>query len=175
MGQVSLNKIQQVKVSDIVDGQQLEKVLTVQKMPLGRHAEFFREIGKVPKTLSSLAKLFFGDSRKPATKEDFAEAAEERGDEISDSEDLSTEDIIDALVVLPDILADNWEDLIKAFSLLSGVAVEDLEPLDLDEATAVIVAAVEVNNFFGIGDRYRELLARKRLAQTQMTAPRKRK
>ncbi len=175
MEQVSLAKIKQVTVSDISDGTQKEKVLTVRKMPLGDMAEFFRELSKIPKTLGTVAKLLLGDSKKPVTKADFVEAAEERGEVITNDGEVSNDDIIDAVLSLPEILADNWDNLIKPLSLMSGVTIEDLIPLDFDEATVVIVAAIEVNNFFGIGDRYRELLGRKKLAQAAMTVPKKKR
>lgn len=173
MSKVSLPKIKEINVSTFEGGKQQEKTLTVMKMPLGRYAQFFEELEKIPETIKSIVKMFFGEG---ADKESFSKAASERGDEkeaqeIKESDDVTNDQMIEAIFALPSILTKHWNDLVALLSIASGIDKKELEDIDLDEATMVVVAIIEVNNFFGIGNRYKEILNRK--IQNQMTVPMK--
>ena len=174
MSNKSLPKIKKVVVSEISGEQQLERILVVSKMPLGRYGQFMQELEKIPETLKAVTKMFLGDGTK---KEDFQKAAEERGDseqakEISQSDEVTNDQMIEAVFSIPGILTKHWDDLVMMLSIASGVEEEVLRKIDLDEATQVVVAVIEVNNFFGIGDRYLEIMGRKANAQRgAMTVP----
>ena len=172
----SLPKVKKIKVTNVVAGQEHEKELIVTKMPLGRGAEFLRELAKIPKTIENIAKMMFGEPVKTA---DFVEAAKQRAQDPEQAEkiaasfgdDISNNDLIEAVFALPSILVEHWDDLVNLLAIASEIPVEELRKLDIDEATTVIFAVIEVNNFFGIGDRYREMLGRKKAAQQAMTIP----
>jgi len=143
-------------------------------MPLGRYGQFMEELEKIPGTIKTVAKMFLGDS---VQKEDFQKAAEERGDndhaeQIAQDSEITNDQMIEAVFAIPGILTKHWNDLVTLLSIASGVSEEDLKNIDLDEATQVVVAVIEVNNFFGIGDRYLEIMGRKANAQMgAMTVP----
>ncbi len=171
----SLPKVKDITVSTFEGGKQQDKTLTVIKMPLGRYTQFFTELEKIPETIKVITKMFFGEG---ADKEGFAEAAKERGDEegaekIEAADEVTNEQMIEAIFQLPSILTKHWGDLVELLAIASGLPKDDIEQLDLDEATTVVMAVVEVNNFFGIGNRYKELLFRKEAQR--MTVPQKKK
>jgi len=175
---VSLPKRKWIEVSDLSGDEETVKNFIVDKMPIGRYSEFWQELSKIPKTISNIVKMLFNE---PVTKEDFRAAATERGDdehaeEIAKSEEITNNQLIEAVFALPEILTEHWDDLVSALAIASGIDEKDLRQLDLDEGVQVIEAVIEVNNFFGVGDRCRELMGRKQAAQqAQMTVPNKRK
>ncbi len=147
-----------------------ETTLTISKMPLGRYATFLTELAKIPKTLSGIVKLFFDqpDATKVvlegAVEDGVVETKPAKQDEISD------EQFLEIIMSLPDILVNNWEDLIKLLHIASGIPEEEVRKLDLDEAVQVVVVVIEVNNFFGIKDRYQTLLEKVAISEQQKKA-----
>ncbi len=84
---------------------------------------------------------------------------------------------LDAMLEIPTILAKHWTEVVGLLAIASGIEKKRLEDLDLDEATMIVEAVIEVNNFFGIKDRYDKMMMRKVIAEKQqkpsMSAPRK--
>jgi len=175
---VSLPKRKWVEVSDLEGEEEAVKNFVVDKMPIGRYGAFWQELSKIPKTISNIVKMLFNE---PITKDDFQAAAAERGDheqaqEIAKSGEISNDQLIDAVFALPEILTEHWDDLVSALAIASGIGEDELRKLDLDEGVQVIEAVIEVNNFFGIGNRCQELMGRKQAAQQNpMTVPNKKK
>ncbi len=144
----SLPKIKKVEVSDVSGDTEAVKTLTVKKMPLGRYAAFWVEVAKIPKTVSGLLKALMGSGNMQKLATDLEET-------LNDPDAPVDDPVIDFLLELPNILVAHWEDLITIISIATGIEEEELNQIDIDEAVTVIMAAIEVNNFFGVRDRAR--------------------
>lgn len=151
-------------------GNEIELVIT--NMPIGRYAAFLDELAKIPKSLSGVVKMLFDEKPTQEELDEFGQAL------VSDGETESTGDnVVDALLELPIILAKHWSSLVKLLSIASDIPEEDLEVVDLDTAVQVVIAVVDVNNFFGIRDRYQDFMVKKAIASRKqnqkMSAPTK--
>ena len=161
----SLGKTKTITIIKIDEAKnETEKDLLVTKMPLGRYEPFLRELSKIPKTISGIVKVLFGDGQE-GMKDIEAGKEEQNQQEIEKSEDP----FIDAILSLPLILADHWGDLISLVSMASGIDEEEISEIDADEAMQIIVAIIEINNFFGLKDRYQTLLLNYAAANQKQT------
>ncbi len=147
----SLPKRIEVKYTDMAGEE--EKTAIVTKMPLGRYSQFFKDAEEIPQTVSEIAHLLFGGKVKE--------------ENLPDTEDP----VVDFFLEIPKILTKHWQDLINLLSLASGVDKSELEMMDLDEASQVAMAVVEVNNFFGIKGHYQGMMTRQlnKLIQNHQT------
>jgi len=141
---VSLPKFKELTLSTI-DGMGKEDFV-VTKMPLGRYNEFLLEAAKIPKSISGIVKMFLGESAEGDLPEE-------------------TDAFLDAMLEIPTILAKHWTEVVGLLAIASGIEKKRLEDLDLDEATMIVEAVIEVNNFFGIKDRYDKMMMRKVIAE----------
>jgi hypothetical protein len=144
----SLPKIKKVEVSDVSGDIEAVKTLTVKKMPLGRYAAFWVEVAKIPETIGGLVKALMGSG-------DMQKLAADLEETLNDPDAPIDDPVIDFMLKLPGILAAHWGDLISIVSIATGIEEEELNQIDVDEAVNVIMAAIEVNNFFGVRDRAR--------------------
>ena len=150
----SLGKTKTITIIKIDEAKnETEKDLLVVKMPLGRYEPFLRELSKIPKTISGIVKLLFGDGQEGM--KDIKNGKEEQDRQKSEQPE---DPFIDAILSLPLILADHWGDLISLVSMASGIDEEEISEIDADEAMQIIIAIIEINNFFGLKDRYQTLL-----------------
>lgn len=144
MGEVSLFKTEIVAVCYAKpDGEIVESVLTITKLPLGRYAQFLQKLAEIPATISNSVKLLFGDALGLGPG---APAGE-------------VDPMLDVALHLPAILAQHWNDLVGLLSVASGVSEEVLSSIGLNEALQIVRAIISVNDFFDTGGHLREMAA----------------
>ncbi len=156
---VSLPKVKTITITG--PGGVGEDVLTIAKMPIGRYSSLLLEAAEIPKSVKGIAKMLFGEKASP--------------EEVPED----TDEFIDFILEIPALLAQNWSDIISLVSIASGVEKSKLETVDIDEATVILEAVMDVNNFFGVRERYSRTMSRRamdsKLPKQKMTAPAKKR
>jgi len=165
-----------------------EKELTIRKLPLGDYAELLLALSEIPRSLSGVFKMLFGDRTgaaevvKGVQDEEGPEFAgtwgqgqqdqdQDQDQEFQPYHDPNQDDpLIEAMVQLPLIAANHWKDVVDVLAIASTLEKEDIQDLSLDEVAAVIESIFQVNDFFGARDRlagiqFNYLLKNKQLAR----------
>lgn len=93
-------------------------------------------LGKYPELLRSIEKL-------PQHLSDFGSMSEDQ-----------------IVAKLPNIIAESYSDVSKLLSIVTNLSEDQISRLSLDEATDIVLAIIEVNQFTNIFGKVKKALAR---------------
>lgn len=127
----------------IFEGTEQERVVEVRKLALGKSAQLALAFRGLPKRIQEL-------SQNPEIKEVFSKSDETPLEEIA----------LQLIQFLPEILEVAADGIMEVLSVGTGISLEEIQEVGLDEASELFLAIVTVNNLRRISENVKNALGR---------------